>query len=155
MGADPTEGAADDSDASDGETAAPNPEVAIAALQHAQDELAVMIDLLGSVASQKTVSLQYVDVARSRLDTFRRTAAAVQGARRRLAAGAARLREAAQQLREQSVQRSKYVRELAQLQVCALRSLLTPRSVLVAHIAPPCARSCLPSPAAWPKRCSA
>ena len=79
-----------------------------------------MIDLLGSVASQKTVSLQYVDTARSSLDTFRRTAAAVQGCRRRLTAGAARLREAAQQLRQQSEQRSKYVRELAQLQVrCA------------------------------------
>jgi hypothetical protein len=95
-----------------------SPEVAAAALGAAQQELAVLIDLIGSVASQRIVHVQYVDSRQPPLETFRQIAVAVQGCRKRLTDGALRLREAAAQLREQTKRGHRFVQELSELQVC-------------------------------------
>jgi hypothetical protein len=97
-----------------------SPEVVLAALSAAQQELTVLIDLVGGVESQRTISVQYVDVRQPPSEAFRRIAVAVQGCRRRLTAGAARLREATRQLREQTERGRRYVEDLSELQVCFL-----------------------------------
>jgi hypothetical protein len=78
----------------------------------------VLIDLIGSVASQRAVNVQYVDNGRSKLDAFLETTLLIERCRQKLKAGAARLRVAAGQLRQQVEQGNVFVHELSRLQAC-------------------------------------
>lgn len=96
----------------------PDPAAAAAALSSAQQELTVLIDLIGSVESQQAVNVQYVDNGRSKLDAFLETTLLVEQCKQKLKAGAARLRVAAGQLRQQMEQGNVFVHELSRLQAC-------------------------------------
>jgi hypothetical protein len=114
----------------------PNAAAAVEPLAAAQRELAVLIDLIGSVACQQAVAVHYVDSGRPALEQFDEAAVEAARTRAQLRAGAARLRGAVRTLRQQVQQDNAFVRELSRLQVRA--ASLRGCGTRAHHLASPC-----------------
>jgi hypothetical protein len=95
----------------------PDPAVALASIDAAQQELTILTDLVSSIAGQQAISVQYVDTGEPSVDkAFDQAALAAEQAKSALRAGASRMRSAAATLRRQVAQDNAYVQHLSTLQ---------------------------------------
>jgi hypothetical protein len=120
--ADVTQDAGEEGEEDDTET--PDPGKALESINAAQQELAIMRDLITSVESVNTIAVQYVDAPRSHMETVRETALAVEQRRCDLSSAAERLHSATAQLRAECEHDNRFVRELSELQV-SVKSFFT------------------------------